>query len=145
MDDSAADNGTHHNTLQGVAGVRAVSPLGGKPGGVDRPLSIRVEHGDVGDSPAPQRPPGQVERSGRRDGHPVDQGRQVDDARPDKPFDHDGQRRLQADDPVRRVRELPLLLIVVVRRVVRRDEIDGPVAHSAFVLYPFTTSSVSDR
>ena len=55
MDDSAADNGTHHNTLQGVAGVRAVSPLGGKPGGVDRPLSIRVEHGDVGDSPAPQR------------------------------------------------------------------------------------------
>ena len=41
----------------------------------------------------------------------------------------DGQRRLEPDDAVRRVGELALLLVVMVRRVIRRDQIDGSVAH----------------
>ena len=55
--------------------------------------------------------------------------RKVDDPRRDEPGDVHRERRLESDDAVRRVGELALLLVVVMRRVIGRDEIDRAVAH----------------
>ena len=46
-----------------------------------------------------------------------------------EPGDVHRERRLEPDDAVRRVGELALLLVVVVRRVIGRDEIDRAVRH----------------
>ena len=73
----------------------------------------------------------------------------------------EAERRLQPDDPVGRVVELPLLRVVVVRRVIGADDVDRAVAQSpagsppgpsgsrsggfilALVLYPSHASWVS--
>ena len=74
-------------------------------------------------------PPGSLKtRAGAHDMRSIEQ-RKVDDPRRHEPRDVHRERRLEPDDAVRRVGELALLLVVVVRRVIGRDEIDRSVAH----------------
>ncbi len=62
----------------------------------------------------------------RPDGHARDQRRQVEHAVGDQP-EAERQRRLEPDDAVRRLVELDVLLVAVVRRVVGGDRVDRAV------------------
>ena len=79
--------------------------------------------------PRRSEPPGSLNtRAGAHDMRSISTGKSMI-SRCDEPGDVHGERRLEPDDPVRRVGELALLLVVVVRRVVGGDEIDRSVAH----------------
>src|SRR5688572_19031099 len=129
MDDSAADNGTHHKTGERSAPIRAVPPLGREPGRVHGPLASRVENRDVRDRATPERAAREAERSGRRDGHPVNERGHIYDSRLHEPCVHHGQCCFQANDPIWRVGELALLFVIVMRRVVGRDQVDRAITN----------------
>src|SRR5690606_8992673 len=89
-----------------------------------------VEDRHVGDAAAPQRATGQRERARGRAAHALDHLRECQHLLLHELCHDEPERGLQPDEAERRILERLLLLVVMVRRMVRRDDIEGPVTNT---------------
>src|SRR5262245_54891425 len=115
MDDAPTHQRVTRPAVEGPAGLWGVASLRSKACRVHRPRFVWIEDGDGRHAPATQSASWQLEDASRRARHPLDEEWHVDDAARHEPCDVDRERRLETDDPVRRVRELAFLLVVVMR------------------------------
>ena len=94
---------------------------------VYRPRFLWIDDRDVTGRAGGQRASRQSERISRADTHPVNERRKVDESLSDQVGQPEPQRSFQADDPVGCVGKSLFLFIVVVRSMIRRENVQSPI------------------